>query len=254
MRSAWQSDTGRVRENNEDSILSDPRQGIFLLADGMGGHEGGEVASALAVEAAHAFLLDRLGDVSAEGLPRLLAEALAAAHAAVSKRGLREARLAGMGTTLEIMVVREERAVICHVGDSRVYLFHQEKLKQVTCDDNAAAWLKSHERIEDEITLRAARHILTQAVGASDEIVPEIHTIYCTPSDLFLLCSDGLTEMLSDHAIAEIIHQWHGDLDALARALVAEANAAGGYDNVSVLLVAPEAATALPKQLLQAAG
>jgi serine/threonine protein phosphatase PrpC len=254
MKAAVKSDIGKVRENNEDSVLLDGEAGIFLLADGMGGHEGGEVASDLAVRSAYEHLRQRLAATVTDGIPRLLADALAAAHSAVSKRALREPRLTGMGTTLEMMVVQETQAVICHLGDSRVYLFRQEALKQITTDDNAAAWLKTYEGVEDEAKLRAARHILTQAVGASDELVPEIHTVDLLPADLFLLCSDGLTEMLTDADIATIIQLRRGDLDALAAALVEEANARGGVDNISVLLVAPEAAPPAPKLLPLLAG
>ncbi|HTP67222.1 MAG TPA: protein phosphatase 2C domain-containing protein [Geobacteraceae bacterium] len=241
MKIAVKSDTGLVRENNEDAVLADPEKGIFLLADGMGGHAGGEVASKLAVRTAHDFLCSRISSVADEELPRLLAEALAAAHSAVNRRGHEEDRLAGMGTTLEILAVRKRWAVICHLGDSRVYLFRQDSLAQFTVDDNAAAWLKDYQGVKDEVVLRAARHILTQAVGVSDELVPEIRTVELQLEDLFLLCSDGLTEMLSDREIADIIRRGKDDLDTLAAALVDGANGAGGHDNVSVLLVAPEA-------------
>ncbi len=249
MRAACKSDIGQVRGNNEDSLLADVDNDIFLLADGMGGHAGGEVASELAVRTAHDYLGSRIGATGSHDLPRLLASALAAAHSAVSKRGLLEERLAGMGTTLEIMVVRDAQAVICHVGDSRVYLFRHDTLTQLTGDDNAAAWLKDYEGVKDELVLRAARHILTQAVGVSDELVPEVRTIDLLQEDLFLLCSDGLTEMLSDREIAALMRHGYGNLDTLAAALVDEANAAGGYDNVSVLLVVPEAVPPAPKLL-----
>ncbi len=249
MKVALKSDVGLVRENNEDYLLADTEGNVFLLADGMGGHEGGEVASELAVRTAHQFLRPHLAGMAVEEIPRLLAEALARAHAAVSKKGLQEPRLAGMGTTLEMLVVHEGEALICHLGDSRVYLYRGETLRQLTTDDNAAEWLRKYEGVEDGLVLRAARHMLTQAVGVSDELVPEIHRVLLLPEDLFLLCSDGLNEMLSDAEIAGVIRRVGDDLDALAAALVAEANGAGGHDNISVLLVAPEAAPVAPKLL-----
>ncbi len=249
MKTAMKSDVGRVRANNEDAVLADAEEGIFLLADGMGGHVGGEVASDLAVHTAHGYLHGRIGAASVDDLPRLLADALAVAHAAVSKRGLHEERLAGMGATLEILAVRNTLAVICHVGDSRVYIFRHDTLTQLTTDDNAAAWLRDYEGVKDELVLSTARHLLTQAVGVSDELVPEVRTVELLPADLLLICSDGLTEMLSDREIAELIRRDYGNLDALAAALVEEANTAGGYDNVTVLLVAPEAAPPAPTLL-----
>src|ERR1043166_3293030 len=122
VRSTWISDRGLVRENNEDFVLADEENGIFLLADGMGGGPGGEVASNLAVTTAHETLMRLLGDHGSDReRGRLLADALAAAHSAVLRRALAEPALAGMGTTLEMVVVRGEKVSICHLGDSRIY-------------------------------------------------------------------------------------------------------------------------------------
>src|SRR6266700_3026725 len=125
MRSAWKSDRGLVRVKNEDCVLADDTNGIFLLADGMGGGPGGEVASYLAANTAYVTLKKILPDYGAqlEELPRLLANVLAAVHSVVFKRTLAEPALAGMGTTLDMVVLREGKIFICHVGDSRVYLF-----------------------------------------------------------------------------------------------------------------------------------
>jgi len=248
MQAAWQSDIGKVRENNEDSILADQEQGLFLLADGMGGHAGGEVASALAVTSAYNFLKERLAQTESTEIPRLLAEALAAAHSAVFRRASGDPALAEMGTTLEILLVREGKGLLCHVGDSRGYLLREGRLQQLTRDDNLARYLMEVEHVPKEALPADAEHILTQAVGLSDELIPEFYTVELRSGDLILLCSDGLTGMLDDAKIERLLRQSRGDLGLAAAALVASANARGGFDNISVVLVAPE----IPPPLLLA--
>lgn len=239
MRASWKSDVGKVRENNEDKVFMDPEQGIFLLADGMGGAAGGEVASDLAVYAAFNYLRGRVARSGPASLPGVLAEALASAHSAVYKRSLADPALAGMGTTLEIMVVKEREAFICHVGDSRVYLMRDEELRQLTTDDNMASWLREKEHLPPRDIPPEARHVLTQAVGSSDTLIPELRTIELQENDILIICSDGLTGMLADREIGEIVRSCHDSLDKAADLLVQEANSRGGYDNISVLLVAP---------------
>lgn len=248
MQAAWQSDIGRVRQNNEDCILASVEDGLFLLADGMGGHAGGEVASALAVSTAYAFLHERLAQTGSALLPRLLAEAVAAAHSAIFGRAAADPALTGMGTTLEILLVREGKGLLCHVGDSRGYLLRAGRLRQVTRDDNLARYLMEVEHLPKERLPPAAEHLLTQAVGLSDELIPEFYTVELRSGDLILLCSDGLTGMLDEEEIGELLRQSRRDLGQAAAALIADANARGGFDNISVVLVAPE----IPPPLLLA--
>ena len=240
VKAAWKSDKGKVRENNEDSVLADAEKGIFLLADGMGGHRGGEVASDLAVRTAYEFLREASGRTDKGGMPRLLADALAATHSAVFRKGTTAPGLAGMGTTLEMVVIKGAQAFVCHLGDSRVYLFRRESLRRVTTDDNYAAYLMEYEHVAEEDLPSGAQHILTQAVGASDELVPEIHTLELEEGDIITLCSDGLTGMVADSDIESALRSHWDDLEKAAAALVDEANRRGGFDNISVLLVRPE--------------
>jgi serine/threonine protein phosphatase PrpC len=240
MRSAWKSDPGLIRENNEDFVLADEERGIFLLADGMGGGPGGEVASNLAAKTAHQALTRFLREQRPEEeIPRLMAEALAAAHSAVFKRTLAEPSLSGMGTTLDMTVVRERRVYICHVGDGRIYHFRRAKLHQVTIDDNYAAFLAASGQIPVDRIPRAYRHILTQAVGPSKELIPEIRALEMEPSDLLLMCSDGLTGVVNDLEIGRIMDESRSNLAAMADALVEAANCKGGPDNVSVCIIEP---------------
>lgn len=237
MRASWASDVGKIRENNEDRVLADPERGIFLLADGMGGGPGGEIASDLAVSAAYEFLRKKVAGADPPALPKLLAEALAAAHSAVFRRSLEDPALIGMGTTLEIVVVKDMEAFICHVGDSRIYLMGKREVTQLTTDDNMASWLMKVEHIPPRDIPPQARHVLTQAVGVSETIIPEFRTVELHEKEILIVCSDGLTGMLADREIANIVSECRSNLDRAAEALVAEANARGGVDNVSVLLV-----------------
>ncbi|HEY6871595.1 MAG TPA: protein phosphatase 2C domain-containing protein [Geobacteraceae bacterium] len=239
MRASWISDIGKIRENNEDTVFADTENGVFLLADGMGGASGGEIASSLAVRTAYDYLRGRLPRADRASVPRLLADTLASAHAALFKRSLAEPELSGMGTTLEIMAVRGEEAFICHVGDSRVYLMRDGELRQLTTDDNMASLLVKQEHLSPEAVPPQARHILTQAVGASESLVPEIRAIGMRHDDIIMICSDGLTGMLADREIADIIGTCRHDLDKTAAALVQRANTRGGFDNISLILVEP---------------
>ncbi len=241
MRSAWKSDRGLVRENNEDSVLADEENGIFLLADGMGGGPAGEVASHLAATIAHATLkmILREHGPKEEEMPVFLANVLAAVHSAVYKKTLAEPAFTGMGTTLDMVIVRGEKVCICHVGDSRVYLYQRKELRQITTDDNYAAVLAASGEIPPGRIPAGFRHILTQAVGISDELVPEFHTFDTQPRDLILMCSDGLNETLSDEEIGEVIYRNRDDIAVIPAALVDAANERGGPDNISVVIIEP---------------
>ena len=249
MKAAWKSDIGKVRSRNEDFTRADVERGIFLLADGMGGPPGGDVASALAVRSAFSLLAERVTDTDEEGIRLVLAQALTAAHSAVTRRGLDEPDLKGMGTTLDIVYLRGSSAWVCHVGDSRVYLFRRGEFFRVTTDDNVASVLAQQGVAPGEIP-PGARHILTQAVGSSDELIPEIRRLELGNGDLFLMCSDGLTGMVPDDIIAQIVEGCREDLSKAADRLVAEANDRGGNDNISVILVAPQIDVSSGKSLL----
>jgi serine/threonine protein phosphatase PrpC len=246
MRSAWKSDRGLVRESNEDFVLADEERGIFLLADGMGGGPGGEIASNLAAKTAHemlaSFVLEQRPE---EDIPMLMAEALAAAHSAVFKKTLADPYLSGMGTTLDMTVLRGGRVYICHVGDGRIYHFRRGKLRQITIDDNYFAVLAASGEVPLDQIPRGYQHILTQAVGPSKELIPEIRALDMEPADLLLISSDGLTGVVSDLEIGRIMEGNRADLAAMAAALVDAANGGGGSDNVSVCIIEPLASPTL---------
>jgi len=233
-----------VRDKNEDFVLTDGDLSLFFLADGMGGVPGGEVASALAVESAHRVLVQRLAATADADVPRLLADAFAAAHSAVFRRGLAEPELTGLGTTLDVLVLRHDTAWCCHVGDGRIYVLGSKGVERLTIDDNYAAMLAQKGAREDLVP-GWARHVLTQAVGISNELYPEIRQRQVLPEDVFVMCSDGVTGPLSDSLIASIVRDFPADPDTAADKLVVAALERGGTDNVSVIVVRPEASLPL---------
>ncbi len=237
MKVAYKTDVGKKRTHNEDSILVDESMHIFLLADGMGGHQAGEVASDLAVKESYACLKENIDKArSKEEVSNLLIESLLKAHSTVKARSTTDINLAGMGTTLMQMLVVGNNAHICHVGDSRAYLLGNG-IKQITQDHTSEMYfVKEGIAVEGVLPVQKMR-VLTQAVGGQATPVPEIKQIRLNPKDILLLCSDGLTDMLSDIEIELIIQKYRDNLPVTADNLIHEANEKGGIDNISVILV-----------------
>lgn len=247
------SDVGRVRRRNEDSLRIVPDLGAALVADGMAGHPGGDVASRVAVESAVRRLRSLLplpGEPVPEDISEVMRSAMArsvlGAHQAIRAEGVRDPRLDGMGTTLTGIVIDAPSGayVIGHVGDSRAYRFRDGTLTQLTRDDT---WVQR--RIDEaQLTREEARghrlgHILTQCLGLADPPVPQLLDDRVQARDVYLLCTDGLVGMLDDGDIVETL-QGIAALDGGARALEAAADTLvstardrGGHDNVTVVLI-----------------
>ena len=240
MKVAYRTDIGKKRTHNEDSILVDESMHIFLLADGMGGHQAGEVASDLAVKESYAWLKENIDKVrSKEVVSNLLIESLLKAHSTVKAISTTDINLAGMGTTLIQMLADGNNAHICHVGDSRAYLIGNG-IKQITQDHTSEMYfVKEGIAVEGMLPVQKMR-VLTQAVGGQATPVPEIKQIILNPKDIILLCSDGLTDMLSDKEIESVIQKYRDNLPVTADNLIHEANDKGGIDNISVILIAYE--------------
>ena len=240
MKVAYKTDIGKKRTHNEDSILVDESMHIFLLADGMGGHQAGEVASDLAVKESYAWLKENIGKArSKEDISNLLVESLLKAHRTVKARATTDIHLAGMGTTFIQMLVVGNHAHICHVGDSRAYHLGSE-IKQITQDHTSEMYfVKEGIAVEGVFPVQKMR-VLTQAVGGQATLMPGIKQIKLNPRDVLLLCSDGLTDMLSDEEIESVIQKYRDNLPVTADKLIHEANDKGGIDNISVILIAYE--------------
>jgi len=235
IETAARSDTGRVRDHNEDSVLAAPTSGgrLLAVADGMGGHNAGEVASAVALEAFVAELGDRLGDSTvAEAMER----GALTADAAVREAAADEPDRDGMGTTLVAALLGETGATVVNVGDSRAYRVDETAIEQVSVDHSLVQELvEAGEISPDEADSHHQRNVISQALGASEEIDPDTFEVDLDPGETVLLCSDGLTEEVPESTIHHIVTDTES-LSGAADALVAAANERGGSDNVSVVL------------------
>lgn len=236
MRAAWKTDAGRKKKVNEDAVLVDIDAGLFLLADGMSCPRGGEIASGLAVRHAHDFLKGKVGDaLRPDGVLALLRDAVSEAHRAIGEASKKERKLCGMGTTLIILYIRGAEAYVAHVGDSRAYLL-RDALTPITTDHTLDQEVR-HEVMLRELFFFGRQRVLSRALGPSAQPLCDGHRVGIVSGDILLLCSDGLTDMLSEKAIREIIACHGRDIDVSAGKLVEAANRMGGRDNISVVLV-----------------
>ena len=229
MRFAYgeRTDVGRGRPENEDSLLVDLDDGLYAVADGMGGHRAGEVASATAIEALKTAYLGG----------QRLDEAVVAANDAVFARAAEDAALRGMGTTLTAMALKDSTALLGHVGDSRAYLMRDGAVTQVTEDHSLVEQLVREGRLSpEEAQNHPQRAIITRALGVDPDVQVDTYRLDLKPGDRLLICSDGLTNMLSDDTIAQTLRR-HVDPQQAADTLVDMANQAGGDDNITVVLV-----------------
>lgn len=237
------SDVGRIREANEDSLLRDDDARVFIVADGMGGHRAGEVASATAVEALREHLDDGHD----------LTLAVAAANRSVFAKAQDNPDMRGMGTTLTAMRIEEGTAYIGHVGDSRAYLFRDGQLTQVTEDHSLVEELVRDGRLTpEEAAVHPQRSIITRSIGVDEHVEVATYEVELRDGDRVLLCSDGLTSMVRDDAIRSFL-QVEVDPQAAADRLVTAANEAGGEDNITVLIVDVEGDPAAERQRALAA-
>lgn len=231
---------GRVRSQNEDCVVLDAQAGFAVLGDGMGGHNAGEVASRMAVDRVSSEI-SKSRDETALDASR--AEALIAGHVRSANTAVYQAALAqpayeGMGTTLIVVLWHDGQMSVGHVGDSRLYRLRQSKLEQLTRDHSLVQEQLDRGAISRERARYAAnRNVLTRAVGVDPEVEVETGSYATEPDDIYLLCSDGLSDMLTDSKICETLVSLHADIDSAARRLVQQANDNGGLDNISVILV-----------------
>lgn len=233
MRFAYATDPGRVRSSNQDACYCDPQGRFFIVADGMGGHAAGATASLLAVEAIKHKIEWGWKTVSA---PQLLNDAVEAANRSILEDQRRNPERADMGTTVvAVMVDPEEKCWSAHIGDSRLYRLRGKQLQQMTEDHTLVARsIRQGELTAEQARVHPWRHILERCLGRPDTGAPAVQPITIQPGDRLLLCSDGLTEELSDLQIAEFFSK--ADLDSIPSQLIEAAKAHGGRDNVTVVL------------------
>ncbi len=225
------SDTGLQRTHNEDSILMMPDHGLFVICDGMGGHASGAVASTLAVQTiAECFQAGRWAPPEEP-----LVTAILKANAAVHQRSTSDPQCHNMGTTVVGVRVDGENVHLCHVGDSRIYLLRGEELQQVTRDHSLINLYADRPEYIGKLG-PAHSNIIVRAIGLHEHVEVEHNTVPLQPNDLFLLCSDGLIDMVDDWMVREMVTSGD-DIDTVVQNLIRAANANGGSDNVSVILV-----------------
>ena len=232
------TDTGLVRMNNQDSVFCEENAigsfpNLFLVADGMGGHKAGDTASRVCVEAVKQQVIDSKC-VTPVGV---LEEAVAAANDTIYEMASSNSELEGMGTTLVGVTVFEDTAFVVNVGDSRLYQM-KDSLNQITVDHSLVdEMVQSGEIQKDEMRTHPNKNIITRALGTDTKVKADCFELEVSAGDVFLLCSDGLTNMVEDKDIEQVLRDNRDDLEKAGRILLQKANDAGGKDNISVVLV-----------------
>lgn len=235
------SDPGLVRSANQDAYFIDPEGRFVVVADGMGGHAGGEEASRIATQVIQAYLVEHWD--SAKPSEALLEAACFEGNQAIVQEQQQHPERADMGTTVVAVIFREQQSYYAHVGDSRLYRLRSSKLEQMTQDHTwVARALKAGELTLEESRTHPWRHILSRCLGREDLRQIEVQPLDMQLGDRLLLCSDGLTEELSDQLIAAQL-QSNPSSETAASALVKAAKAKGGHDNITVVLVSNEDST-----------
>jgi len=235
------TDVGLNREHNEDCISWDKDLGLVLLADGMGGHNAGEVASEMAVTAVHDALLDVLSpEMKATGIKcdDAVREAVIYANEEIHEQANTRPDCAGMGTTLCLALFYDDKITYSHVGDSRIYRLRDAELKQITQDHSLVQEMVDNGYLsEEEALISTSRNLITRALGIAPEVEVDVSTEVLNYDDIYLLCSDGLSDLVGEADIQSTILANLYDLDNAAKELVQLANDRGGTDNISVILV-----------------
>lgn len=241
------TDVGRQRQHNEDSFLVADEAKLFLVADGMGGHAAGEIASRIAVDSISEFIVHTKEDDGTwphaydeqytRTTNRLMA-ALRMANTRVLEAMRKDAKLRGMGTTVVACMADHGKISVAHVGDSRAYMIRNGKISRITNDHSwVFEQVQAGMLTEAEAEKHPLRNVITRALGGALSVNPEASEIDCRPGDLYLLCSDGLTGMVPEDQILELVTANADDLEKACRQLIDVANEHGGLDNVTAILV-----------------
>lgn len=249
------TDKGMVRGHNEDSVWADAASGLAILADGMGGYNAGEVASGMATTLLSTELAKRFAETPAHQLDALgqphvrslLPAEIAKANTAIFQAAQSQPQYAGMGATLVVAVFYDNRLTIAHIGDSRLYRQRGEEFKSLTRDHSLLQeQLDSGMITPEEAKLSHNKNLVTRALGIEAAVAPEIRDFDVLPGDIYLLCSDGLNDMVTDEDISATLTSLGANLELAGGQLIQMANDNGGRDNVSVILVKILGAYAAP--------
>ena len=241
------TDIGRVRKINQDAFSLDNDHQLWVLADGMGGHAGGEIASQIAVESIPEYFISQLDGKSSiphpnSTLETIIVQAIESANQRIREQANQNPDIKGMGTTIVVVAIThtsdQSHAVIAHAGDSRVYVLR---------NNNLSLWTKDHTLMEERLALNLItpeqirthplRHVLTKGLGINSQALPTVQTYSLNPTDLLMLCSDGLTKMLTDSEIQTIMIRESSNPEKMKHTLVTTANRLGGEDNTTVVVI-----------------
>jgi protein phosphatase len=238
--SGHKSDRGLLRENNEDSLFTNDKAGLYIVADGMGGHEGGEIASNIAVNTLGKILLNFLENIEEKDMQNSIRKALQEANEEIILMRNRHIELTNMGTTVVLSILLNDNLHYSHLGDSRAYLYKKEgKLIQLTTDDSLVMEMIKRGIInEDELRTHNLRNIVTKYLGTTDLVLPEVQHCHVGVEDCIILSSDGLSGMLEEKEILSIVN---GNISmgpqCVCNTLVDQANKKGGDDNITVIVI-----------------
>jgi serine/threonine protein phosphatase PrpC len=242
---AGMTDIGQMRKNNEDFLLIDRKSRIFIIADGMGGHNGGEIASQMAVNCSHDFFLSKAENLPDENVRSVLIQTVKSANHSIYQKAQENSELTGMGTTIVFALFWKSQLYVANVGDSRAYMINNGLLYQLTRDHSLV-----QEKINlgiytrDQGVLDKMKNVLVRTVGYEPNIDVDIFTYQVCKDDIFFFCTDGLHARVSDEEIVSIVNQFiprpakskEADLEAAVNALITRANMNGGHDNVSLIM------------------
>lgn len=237
------TDEGLVREHNEDYISWNMGSGLVILADGMGGHNAGEVASELAVnsvtEALEEVLSPDIKDACKMDFKEVVHEAVIFANDEINQHAKTHPECSGMGTTIVMTLFHNDKVILASVGDSRIYRFRKGELKQVTTDHSLVQEMIDNGYMSEEEAIKSTnRNLITRALGIAEEVDVDVAEHEIEIDDIYLLCSDGLSDMITDDKIFSTLVKSRQDLERASKDLVELAKEHGGHDNVSVILVA----------------
>jgi len=245
---AARTDVGRKRQGNEDSFCVEPELGLYVVADGMGGHAAGEVASRLGVETIREWMGKYLGgaDVALVGPPmatcsrqaNFLLSSIRLANRVIFDAAQGRREYAGMGTTVVSVLAVDDHVALAHVGDSRIYRIREDGITQLSRDHSLVQQQVEHGIISpEEAHASQYRHLITRALGLKESVEVDLVEQPALPGDLLLLCSDGLSDLLEDEEMLAIVQEQGGDLEKACQCLVDRANYKGGDDNITALLI-----------------
>lgn len=241
MRVFTKTDIGKARSMNQDSFLvsenKDNGLNLYVLADGMGGYKGGEIASKVAITAVSKFILEKFDEIQKDkqSILNLIEDSIEFANSAIYEESEQDEELQDMGTTLEVVLIYKGKVYIGHIGDSRIYRIRKNKMKKITTDHSYVEKLiQDGEITREEAYNHPKKNLLIKALGTDEQAEPDVIYTVLNKNDVIVMCSDGLTNMVREEKILDIIKMNTDDMTGI---LINEANFAGGLDNITVIVI-----------------